>query len=125
MSTNSNGLHIAVGTQAAGDLILASNNTERIRLSSSGWFSHTNATNPSSSVTDSYVQYSADVTAGNAAPHFRTENGAVIKLYQETTAVGNSTISVGGGNAVLDDTEFGGYTLRQVVKALQNQGILA
>jgi hypothetical protein len=125
MSTNSNGLHIAVGTEAAGDLILASNNTERIRLSSSGWFSHTTATNPSSSVTDSYVQYSADVTAGNAAPHFRTENGAVIKLYQETTAVGNSIISLGGGNSVLDDTTFDGYTLRQIVKALRNQGILA
>jgi hypothetical protein len=125
MSTNSNGLHIAVGTEAAGDLILASNNTERVRLSSNGWFSHTSATNPSSSVTDSYVQYSADVTAGNAAPHFRTENGAVIKLYQETTAVGNSIISLGGGSAVLDDTTFDGYTLRQIVKALRNQGILA
>jgi hypothetical protein len=125
MSTNSNGLHIAVGTEAAGDLILASNNTERIRLSSSGWLSHTSATNPSSSVTDSYVQYSADVTAGNAAPHFRTENGAVIKLYQETTSVGNSIMSLGGGSAVLDDTTFDGYTLRQIVKALRNQGILA
>jgi hypothetical protein len=125
LSTATLGNNIAMGTQSAHDFLLCSSDTERIRLSSNGWFSHTNATNPSSSVTDSYVQYSADVTAGNAAPHFRTENGAVIKLYQETTAVGNSTISVGGGNAVLDDTEFGGYTLRQVVKALQNQGILA
>lgn len=124
MSTNSNGLHIAVGTEAAGDLILASNNTERVRLSSQGWFSHINATNPSSSVTDSYVQYSADVVAGNAAPHFRTENGAVIKLYQETTSVGNSIFSQGGGNSVLDDSTFDGYTLRQIVKALRNQGIL-
>jgi len=124
MSTNSNGLHIAVGTEAAGDLILASNNTERVRLSSNGWFSHASATNPSSSVTDSYVQYSADVTAGNAAPHFRTENGAVIKLYQETTSVGNAIFSQGGGNAVLDDSTFAGYTIRQVVQALRNQGIL-
>jgi hypothetical protein len=83
------------------------------------------ATTPTTNATDGYKQYSADVTAGNAAPHFRTENGAVIKLYQETTAVGNSTISVGGGSAVLDDTEFDGYTLRQIVKALRNQGILA
>jgi hypothetical protein len=82
-------------------------------------------TAPSTSPADSFQMYSNDVVAGNAAPHFRTENGAVIKLYQETTAVGNSTISIGGGSAVLDDTEFGGYTLRQVVKALQNQGILA
>jgi hypothetical protein len=84
-----------------------------------------NADVPTTNTTDAYRQYSADVTAGNAAPHFRTENGAVIKLYQETTAVGNSTISVGGGNSVLDDTEFDGYTLRQIVKALRNQGILA
>ncbi len=84
-----------------------------------------NADVPTTNTTDAYRQYSADVTAGNAAPHFRTENGAVIKLYQETTAVGNSIISLGGGNAVLDDTTFDGYTLRQIVKALRNQGILA
>lgn len=28
--------------------------------------------------------YSADITAGNAAAHFRTEGGAVIKLFQST-----------------------------------------
>jgi hypothetical protein len=102
-----------------------SNGVLRWDLVNDGYITHYSATAPTTSATDSYRQYSADVVAGNAAPHFRTENGAVIKLYQETTAVGNSTISVGGGNAVLDDTEFGGYTLRQVVKALQNQGILA
>jgi hypothetical protein len=84
-----------------------------------------NGTAPSSSATDIFHLYSADVTAGNAAPHFRTENGAVIKLYQETTSVGNSIFSQGGGNSVLDDSTFDGYTLRQIVKALRNQGILA
>lgn len=33
--------------------------------------------------TDSFQQYSADIVAGNAAPHFRTENGSVIKLYRQ------------------------------------------
>jgi hypothetical protein len=33
--------------------------------------------------TDSFQQYSADIVAGNAAPHFRTENGSVIKLYKQ------------------------------------------
>ena len=33
--------------------------------------------------TDSFQLYSADITAGNAAPHFRTENGSVIKLYKQ------------------------------------------
>jgi hypothetical protein len=102
-----------------------SNGVLRWDLVNDGYITHYSATAPTTSATDGYRQYSADVVAGNAAPHFRTENGAVIKLYQETTAVGNSTISVGGGNAVLDDTEFDGYTLRQIVKALRNQGILA
>jgi hypothetical protein len=84
-----------------------------------------NGTAPSSSATDIFHLYSQDITAGNAAPHFRTENGAVIKLYQETTSVGNAIFSQGGGNSVLDDSTFDGYTLRQVIKALRNQGILA
>ena len=124
MSTNSNGLHIAVGTEAAGDLILASNNTERVRLSSDGWFSHISATNPSSSVTDAYVQYSADITAGNAAPHFRTENGAVVKIYQQTSAVGTASWVGGAGSTVTDLDTFDGYTIGQIVKALRNAGFL-
>ena len=67
----------------------------------------------------------ADITAGNAAPHFRTEGGAVIKLYQQTTGVGSAT-RVGGGGTTLTDTDtFGGYTLRQIVQALQNAGFLS
>jgi hypothetical protein len=81
-------------------------------------------TTPSSSFGDSFIMYSTDIVAGNAAPHFRTENGGVIKLYQETTSVGNSIFSQGGGNSVLDDSTFDGYTLRQIVKALRNLGIL-
>jgi hypothetical protein len=105
------------GNIGVGTALVGANGTSTISVGS--------GTAPSANVSDAFQMYSADVTAGNAAAHFRTENGAVIKLYQETTAVGNSTISIGGGSAVLDDTEFGGYTLRQVVKALQNQGILA
>jgi hypothetical protein len=32
--------------------------------------------------TDAFCFYSDDIAAGNAAPHFRTENGNIIKLYQ-------------------------------------------
>ncbi len=41
---------------------------------------------PSLNITDSFQQYSADITAGNAAPHFRTENGNIIKLYKQSSA---------------------------------------
>ena len=42
---------------------------------------------PTTSITDGYKQYSADIVAGNAAPHFRTENGSVVKLYQNANTV--------------------------------------
>ena len=38
---------------------------------------------PTALPTDHFGMYSADITAGNAAPHFRTENGSVIKLYKQ------------------------------------------
>jgi hypothetical protein len=84
-----------------------------------------NGTTPTTSPADAFQQYSADITAGNAAPHFKTENGNVIKLYQETTAVGASTF-VSNTSLIANDTAtFDGYTIGQVVKALRNLGILA
>lgn len=82
-------------------------------------------TAPTTSPVDAFQQYSADITAGNAAPHFRTENGAIIKVYQETTAVAASTLVGGGGTTLTDTDTFDGYTLKQIVKALRNQGLLA
>ena len=99
--------------------------TSLISSTGSSTISVRSGTAPSTSITDGFVMYSADIVGGNAAPHFRTENGAVIKIYQETTSVGNSIFSAGGGSSVLDDSTFDGYTLRQIVKALRNQGILA
>jgi hypothetical protein len=101
-----------------------SNGVLRWDLVNDGYITHYSATSPTTSATDGYRQYSADVVAGNAAPHFRTEDGNTIKLYQQTTAVGNSIFSQGGGNSVLDDSTFDGYTIRQVVKALRNAGFL-
>jgi hypothetical protein len=84
-----------------------------------------NGTVPAASIVDGYKQYSADITAGNAAPHFRTENGAIVKVYQETTAVVASTLATGLGTPLTDTDTFDGYTLKQIVKALRNQGLLA
>ena len=82
-------------------------------------------TAPSASATDAFKMYSADITAGNAAPHFRTENGNIIKLYRETTAVAAATF-VSNTSLIANDTAtFDGYTIGQVVKALRNLGILA
>jgi hypothetical protein len=83
-----------------------------------------NGTAPSTSPADAFQLYSADITAGNAAAHFRTENGAVIKLYQETTGVAGATRAAVAGNTISDADTFDGYTVPQVVKALRNLGIL-
>ncbi len=84
-----------------------------------------NGTAPTSSPADAYQQYSADITTGNAAPHFRTENGNIVKLYQETTGVAAATLVSNVGTTLTSTDTFDGYTLQQVVKALRNLGILA
>jgi hypothetical protein len=48
---------------------------------------------PISSPVDSFQLYSADITAGNAAPHFRTENGAIIKLYQQSAVTSSQGLA--------------------------------
>jgi hypothetical protein len=84
-----------------------------------------NGVAPTTSPANAIQLYSNDITAGNAAPHFRTENGAIVKVYQETTGVGASTLATGLGTPLTDTDTFDGYTLKQVVKALRNLGILA
>jgi len=83
-----------------------------------------NGTAPTTSSADGFQFWSADIVAGNAAPHFRTEAGDVIKLYKETTGVAAATLVGGGGTPITDTDTFDGYTLQQVVKALKNLGVL-
>ncbi len=83
-----------------------------------------NGTAPATDNADAFRFYSADQVAGNAVPHFRTENGAVVKIYQETTAVGDATLASGSGTPLTDTDTFDGYTLKQIVKALRNLGLL-
>lgn len=76
------------------------------QTSGAGGFSMKNAaTIPSASSTDRFIMYSTDITAGNAAPHFRTENGNIIKLYQQSSA--------------------GIATVGDLVTVLQNLGLLS
>lgn len=49
-------------------------------------------TAPTGSVTDQFAFYSADIVAGNAAPHFRTELGNVIKLFKSAAYTRNATV---------------------------------
>ena len=88
-------------------------------------FSIITGTAPTTNVLDGFQQYSADIVAGNAAPHFRTENGNIIKLYQQPTGGAASTFVTNTSLIANDTATFDGYTIGQVVKALRNMGILA
>jgi len=41
-----------------------------------------------------------------------------------TTSVGEAAFTANSGTAVNDNSTFGGYTIQQIVQALQDQGIL-
>ncbi|MDY0313766.1 MAG: hypothetical protein RBR32_01685 [Bacteroidales bacterium] len=43
-----------------------------------------NVAAPATPSADSYVQYANDQAAGNCCPHFKTENGSIVKLYQQS-----------------------------------------
>jgi hypothetical protein len=64
----------------AGNMLLAG--AAAVGTSGAGVVGLANGTAPSSSPADMFQLYSNDQAAGNACPHFRTENGAIIKLYQ-------------------------------------------
>jgi len=57
-----------------------------------------NGTAPSTSPTDAFQLYAADIAAGNSAPHFRTENGTIIKLHNP----GTITVTNGTTDATYD-----------------------
>jgi hypothetical protein len=46
-------------------------------------------------------------------------------IVQPTTSIASSTLASLGGTALTDTDTFDGYTLKQIVKALRNSGLLA
>ncbi len=60
---------------------------------------------PTADVPDSFAFYSADFIAGNACPHFRTENGTVIGLNQSLLTTDNVTFGTLGCSGPLTITQ--------------------
>ena len=80
---------------------------------------------PITNISNSFQLYSSASVAGNVSPHFRTEAGNIIKLYQQTSSIPPSTFVTNTSLIANDTATFDGYTIGQVVKALRNLGILA
>ena len=125
INTGTGGLNLLAVDGTIRFFTSSSNGTLRAEIANDGFINHYTGTAPSTNLTDGYRQYSADITAGNAAPHFRTESGGIIKLYQQTTGVTSATYIGGAGTGLTDSDTFDGYTIAQIVKALRNAGLLA
>jgi hypothetical protein len=52
-----------------------------------------NGTSPTTSNIDSFQFWSNDIVAGNAAPHFRTEAGNIVKLYTQAAVTSSQGIA--------------------------------
>jgi len=72
-------------------------------------------TAPSSSPADAFQMYSADQAAGNACPHFRTENGTIVKLYQQAAIADTSGESLANVEAEVN----------KLKAVLRNAGLIA
>ena len=64
--------------------------------SAKGFLGIKNNTAPSTSPADMFQAYSADQVAGNACPFIRTENGAIVKIFQ------GALIADATGGAIID-----------------------
>lgn len=76
-----------------------------------------NGTAPTAGQGDVTKFYSADIVAGNAAPHFMTETGDVVKLYKYVDANFGNTINSGDANT---DAAING-----LIAALTAHGLIA
>ena len=74
--SSANGLTEQLRINQWGNLLLG---TTLFGSSATKTFVIGSGTAPTTSPADAFQLYSADITAGNAAPHFRTEGGAVVK----------------------------------------------
>lgn len=85
-------------------------------------------TAPSTSPADEFQMYAADANgAGTAAPHFRTEAGNVIKLYQESalTVKDASTVDATYGSEEANVIANNRTRIEEIETRLQALGILA
>lgn len=95
-------------------------------ISNGGIIEHYTNTAVGASVTDGYLQYSADVTAGNAAPHFKTEGGDIVKLFTGAalTAADAGVVNTGDAttDGVIDNMRI---RIGELEARLQAHGLLA
>jgi len=112
-----------------GDLRFATGNSERLRITSDGKLG-LGTSSPSSLL---HLADAGNITVGTTTgTKIGTASSQKIGFYNTTPVVQPTTgvteaafVENSGGTAVNVDSTFGGYTIQQVVQALQNLGLLA
>jgi hypothetical protein len=132
-----NGLLLA--TQTTAPIAFATNSVERARFDSVGNFGFgtstfgassvgvmaiKNGTAPTGNVTDCFHHYAADQTAGNCAPHWRTENGSVVKLYKVATYTPTNVTTDRSYDANATTLDEVADVLGSLIADLQSLGVL-
>lgn len=132
----------AVGS--GGYFAFKSDGTEKVRISSAAnlginqttfgtsatrTIAVSTGTPPSDSPADAFQQYSADITSGNAAPHFRTEAGDIVKLYKQVLAADlkedYTTGDLDSEAEVIAAMNLTNAKVNDLITALINTGLLA
>lgn len=107
-----------IGTyNSSAPVVFVSNQVERFRIPSTGGLTFVDANNIAFGTTTGTkigAATSQKLAFWNATP-----------IIQPTTGVAAATFVAGAGTAVNDASTFDGYTIKKVVKALRNIGLLA
>ncbi|MCK9519471.1 MAG: hypothetical protein M0R74_10690 [Dehalococcoidia bacterium] len=86
-------------------------------------------TPPSNSHGNTFIMYGADIAAGNTAPHFRTENGSIIRLYRQAHLADEKTDYTTGDldteAEIIAAINATNTKINSVLAALENTGLLA
>lgn len=69
-----------------------------IGTSGVGVIAHKLGTAPTTNITDTNQEFVGDIVAGNAAKQFKTENGTVLKIYQESAVSTSQGMATALGN---------------------------
>lgn len=70
-----------------------------------------------SSIVDSYQLYAKDIVSGNSAPHFKTENKDVIRLYKYIDSAFGNTINTGDSST--------NAAILSIINALKSHGLIS
>lgn len=98
--------------------------TAGVDLAGTNYMLKKNGIAPTTVPSNSHAYYSANSGGpGTASPHWRLENGDVVRLFKQS-APGSAAFVANVGMPVNDNSTFGGYTIGQLFQAIINLNLM-